>query len=212
MNESSDSGPSSPSRGEASSRSTFPGASSGASGGPRPVRCDIFLQNPNRYPEVEAAELRPWLAAVLAELAPEAGSFAVRFCGDRAMRATNREYRGFDKTTDVLSFAGDLPPRGGAALFGKPAAAAAPAPFPGFAGEHLGDLLIAVPTAVRQAAELGHGVGLELRVLLLHGILHCLGYDHEVDDGTMNRVEAELRRRFVGEISFIEGSIEGSES
>ncbi len=203
MNESSDSGPSSPS----------PGAPSGE----RSLRCDISLQNPNRYAEVKPAELRPWLAAVLAELAPEAGSFAVRFCGDRAMRATNRDYRGFDKTTDVLSFAGDLPPSGDASRFGKPPLPPPSRPafpgfpaIPGFAGDHLGDLLIAVPTAARQAAELGHTLDVELRVLLLHGILHCLGYDHEVDDGTMNRVEAELRRRFVGEIGFIEGPSEGS--
>lgn len=200
MNESSDSGPSSP--------------SARASRGPRPFRCDISLQNPNRYPAVKAAELRPWLAELLAELAPRAGSLAVRFCGERAMRAVNRDFRGIDKATDVLSFPGDLPPAGEPASFGQRPAAPPPAGtpaapvFPGLPGDHLGDLLISVPTAVRQAAELGHSAETELRILLLHGILHCLGYDHEIDDGTMSRVEGELRRRFVGEIGFIEDSSE----
>lgn len=174
------------------------------------VRCDLSLQNPNRYPEVKPAELGLWLAGLLAELEPRAGSLAVRFCGDRAMRRTNREYRGLDKTTDVLSFPGDLPPSRAAAALGlNPAPGkkgkAAPA-FPVFAGDHLGDLLISLPQARRQAAELGHPLGQELRILLLHGVLHCLGFDHEADDGTMNRVEADLRRRYVGDLFFLEGS------
>lgn len=192
MNESSDSG-----------SSTGPSSGGDAEGDLRPG-CEIALQNPNRYAGVKSAELRPWLAAVVAELAPAAATFAVLFCGDRAMRRANREYRGFDKTTDVLSFRGDLPPAAAAARWVPPAP-----PFsagPAFSSGHLGDLLIAVPQAVRQAAELGHGLETELRILLLHGVLHCLGFDHEADDGTMNRVEAELRRRFVGELSFLEGS------
>jgi probable rRNA maturation factor len=186
MNESSDSG-----------SSAGPSSGGDAEGDLRPG-CEISLQNPNRYPGVKAAELRPWLDGVLAELAPAAATFAVLFCGDRAMRRTNREYRGFDKTTDVLSFRGDLPPAAAAARWAPPA--------PPFSAGHLGDLLISVPQAARQAAELGHGLDTELRILLLHGILHCLGFDHEADDGTMNRLEAELRRRFVGELSFLEGS------
>lgn len=171
--------------------------------------CEIFLENPNRYAEVDTAALHLWLRDVVAELAADAGSLAIRFVGDRAMRQLNLQYRGLDKTTDVLSFEGDLPPKG---TFGKkPAATQAgprdlPAAFVPPAGDHLGDIVISVPKARKQAAELGHGVDVELRILLLHGILHCLGYDHEVDDGTMERVEAEYRRRFVGEVSFIEGS------
>lgn len=196
MNESSDSGPSSGSKGA--------GLEGGDAEPGLRLRCEISLQNPNRYPAVKPAELRPWLAAVAGELAPAAATFAVLFCGDRAMRKANREYRGFDKTTDVLSFRGDLPAAAAAAPW------AAPLPSPPFAGGpfssgHLGDLLIAVPQAARQAAELGHPLETELRILLLHGILHCLGFDHEADDGTMNRVEAELRLRFVGELSFLEG-------
>ncbi|HSG39895.1 MAG TPA: rRNA maturation RNase YbeY, partial [Thermoanaerobaculia bacterium] len=96
-----------------------------------------------------------------------------RFVSDREMRRVNREFRGKDKTTDVLS-------------------------FPGEEG-HLGDVMIAVPTARRQAAEAGHGVDRELKVLLLHGVLHCLGHDHETDQGEMERLERRLRRTWIRE-------------
>ena len=59
----------------------------------------------------------------------------------------------------------------------------------------LGEIVIARGVAVRQARALGHPLGTELRVLALHGLLHLLGYDHEVDKGEMARVETRLRRR-----------------
>jgi probable rRNA maturation factor len=135
--------------------------------------CDIVLLNPNHYPETGVRRLRPWLAALVVELAPEALSLGVRFVGDREMRQTNRHFRGQDETTDVLSFPGDE--------------------------GHLGDILIAVPAARRQAAAAGHAVGEEIKTLLLHGVLHCLGYDHETDQGEMARLERRLRRRWIGE-------------
>ncbi|HXT50339.1 MAG TPA: rRNA maturation RNase YbeY [Thermoanaerobaculia bacterium] len=144
---------------------------------PRDV--DLSLDNPCGYAEVRRRQLRPWLLALLGELAPEASSFAVRFTSDREMRRLNRDFRGKDKTTDVLSFPGD----GAAARDAE--------------GPHLGDVVIAVPTARRQAEENGADVERELRTLLLHGVLHCLGYDHETDDGTMERLERKLRRRWL---------------
>ncbi len=132
---------------------------------------EIVLQNPNRYPEAQARRLRPWLERLVGELAPQAGSLGVRFAGDRELRRFNRLYRGKDQPTDVLS-------------------------FPGEEG-HLGDILISVPTARRQAESVGHSVERELQVLLLHGILHCLGYDHETDQGEMERLERRLRRRWL---------------
>jgi probable rRNA maturation factor len=135
---------------------------------------EIALQNPNRYREVDAGRLRPWLAALLAELAPPAASFAVRFVGDRAMRRANRDFRGSDATTDVLSFPGGATPE----------------------GPHLGDVLISLPAARRQTPA-GDGVDRELRRLLLHGVLHCLGYDHESDDGEMEGLERSLRREWI---------------
>jgi probable rRNA maturation factor len=134
--------------------------------------CEIALQNPNRYPEAQARRLRPWLGLLLTALAPGAGSLGVRFSGDREVRRLNRTYRGKDKTTDVLSFPGDEPASGG----------------------HLGDILISVPVARRQAEAAGHSVEREIKILLLHGILHCMGYDHETDQGEMERLERRLRR------------------
>jgi probable rRNA maturation factor len=136
---------------------------------------EVVLQNPCGYPEGEDAELLPWLRGLLAELAPRAASFGVRLTSDREMRRLNRSFRGKDYPTDVLSFPGEPTPD----------------------GDHVGDVVIALPVARRQAAEAGHGTARELRVLLLHGVLHCLGHDHESDEGEMERLEAELARRWV---------------
>jgi rRNA maturation RNase YbeY len=151
---------------------------------------EIAWLNPNRYREAAARSLRPWFATLLSALSevsvhPPGGgrrrlcSCGVRFAGDRAMRRLNREFRGIDRTTDVLSFPGDG---------GGPDA-----------GGHLGDIVISVPAARRQAAAAGHDPGCELRILLLHGVLHCLGHDHEVDGGEMERLERRLRRRWIGQ-------------
>ena len=139
------------------------------------TRPEIVLQNPNRYPEAGARELRPWLSRLLAEIAPAAVSLGVRFASDREVRRANRSFRGKDQPTDVLSFPGD--PEG--------------------ADGHLGDILISVPTARRQAAAAGHPGERELRILLLHGVLHCLGHDHETDQGQMERLERRLRRTWI---------------
>lgn len=134
---------------------------------------EIVLQNPNRYPEAQVRRLRPWLERLVGEVAPQAESLGVRFAGDREVRRANRTWRGKDKATDVLSFPGEE--------------------------KHLGDILISVPTARRQAEAAGHPVERELKILLLHGLLHCLGYDHETDQGEMERVERRLRRRWLRE-------------
>lgn len=144
-----------------------------------PRRCEIQLLNPCRYPEAGARRLRPWLAPVVAAVAPQAESFAVRFISDREMRRLNAAFRRRDEPTDILSFPGD-----DTSLFPR-------------SPRHLGDVAISVPAARRQARHLGHSVEVELRILLLHGILHCLGHDHETDGGVMERLEKRLRRRFV---------------
>ncbi len=129
---------------------------------------------------------------MVAELAPQAESLAVRFVSDREMRRLNAAFRRRDEPTDVLSFPGDAEP----APPGGTAVGAAPGAPPG--DIHLGDVVVSVPAARRQARRLGHSVETELRILTLHGVLHCLGYDHETDDGTMERLERRLRRRWVG--------------
>jgi probable rRNA maturation factor len=136
---------------------------------------ELSLAGLGRFPGAVDRRLAGWLGGLLAALAPGVDSFAVRFVGDRAMRELNRRYRGIDGTTDVLSFPGGTTP----------------------AGRHLGDVVISVPAARRQAAERGHRLAVELRRLLLHGVLHCLGHDHETDQGEMARLERRLVRRFV---------------
>ncbi len=152
------------------------------------------MQNPCRYPEAGARRWRPWLAPLVAELAPGAESLAVRFVSDREMRRLNASYRRRDRPTDVLSFPGDPEARQGGAT---PGPGAVPAGASAVEQRHLGDIVVSVPTARRQAEQLGHAVEKELRVLLLHGLLHCLGHDHEADDGAMERLETRLWARFV---------------
>jgi probable rRNA maturation factor len=138
-------------------------------------RPEIALDNPGRYAEAGARRLRPWLERLVGALAPAAASLAVRFTGDREIRRLNRAFRGVDAATDVLSFPGGPTPE----------------------GPHLGDLVVSVPTARRQAAARGDAPERELRALLLHGVLHCLGHDHERDGGEMARLERRLRRRWL---------------
>ena len=103
---------------------------------------------------------------------PLAGEVSVLLTTDKAIKQLNREFRGKKKATDVLSF---------------------PA---GLDGDHAGDLAISVDTAARQADEFGHSLLDEVRTLLLHGLLHLSGLDHERDAGQMARRERLLRERF----------------
>jgi probable rRNA maturation factor len=96
--------------------------------------------------------------------------------GDAELRKLNLQFRGKDYATDVLSFgAGDA------------TAQASGAP-------HLGDLAISAARARAQALEFGHTTEDELRILMLHGVLHLLGMDHESDSGRMARAERRWRR------------------
>jgi probable rRNA maturation factor len=107
------------------------------------------------------------------------GEVTVLLTTDAAMRKLNRQFRGKNKPTDVLSF---------------PADGSFPAEGVG-AEELAGDLAISVPTALRQAVEQNHALSTEIKVLILHGLLHLSGCDHEADKGTMARRESLLRAR-----------------
>lgn len=110
------------------------------------------------------------------------GEVTVLLTTDEAIRKLNRQFRGKDKATDVLSF-----------------------PAKGLGAEGIaGDLAISVTTAMGQAAEQGHSLSTEIKVLVLHGLLHLAGYDHEVDAGKMARRERKLR----GELKLPQGLIE----
>jgi probable rRNA maturation factor len=98
------------------------------------------------------------------------------FLSDRKMRKYNREFRGKNATTDVLSF----PHQQDEFDFEE-------------TYNNLGDIVISVEQAQKQAAENNLLLELEIRQLILHGILHLCGYDHETDSGKMNRLELKLR-------------------
>lgn len=116
---------------------------------------------------------------VLDRIGREDASLTITFLRDHAMRELNRQYRGFDKPTDVLSFAYHESPDG----FEDETEAG-----------HLGDVVISVETAKRYAGELGLTFEREIEYLIIHGTLHLAGYDHETDNGEMNRLERKLRK------------------
>jgi probable rRNA maturation factor len=122
------------------------------------------------------------LARWLASAAPRAarGEVTVVILPDVRVRALNRTYRGVDHPTDVLSF-----PAQSSTTPGRPRQRGS---------GQLGDIVIARGVARAQARAGGHGLDAELRILALHGLLHLLGYDHEIDDGRMARVEERMRR------------------
>ncbi|HYR46859.1 MAG TPA: rRNA maturation RNase YbeY [Thermoanaerobaculia bacterium] len=115
---------------------------------------------------------------------------SVLFCGDRRMRSLNRRFRDNDRSTDVLAF---------------PAGPPKPPPSPRVrrggrrrrtaGGDLLGDIVISVPYAAREARRHGTPAARELDRLLVHGFLHLCGYDHETDSGEMDALEARLRQR-----------------
>ena len=95
----------------------------------------------------------------------------IAFVSDRQIRALNKQFRHIDKATDVLSFPLDDD------------------------ADNLGDIAISIETAARQAKENGLTLNGELAQLILHGLLHLSGYDHETDNGEMNRLELRLRKK-----------------
>jgi probable rRNA maturation factor len=134
--------------------------------------CEIEVINRQRIHRVDRASVVDLARAVLARIGQRQSGMAVTFVGDRKMRRLNRDYRGIDAPTDVLSF-----------VYGNP-------------GE-LGDVVISTATAARQAESLGVPFDVELRQLVIHGTLHLAGYDHETDNGEMKRLEKRLRRELL---------------
>jgi probable rRNA maturation factor len=104
------------------------------------------------------------------------GRVNVLVTSSAAVRSLNRQFRGKNKATDVLSFP------------------SAPGSESGKAGKLAGDVAISADIALQNAVRLGHAVSEEIKILVLHGILHLAGFDHESDNGEMARKEATLRR------------------
>jgi len=124
--------------------------------------------------------LRTKLRKLLRSVGHPDAEVSVLFTGDRAMRSLNRRYRSKDMTTDVLSFA----LREGM--------------FPRIQPTVLGDIVISLPAASRQAAEAGHPLIREIERLLVHGLLHLLGYDHERGPHEALRMERKERKLLKG--------------
>jgi probable rRNA maturation factor len=137
----------------------------------------IEVVNRQRKVQMDEERWRAFAERAL-KVAPANGAGAtVAFVSDRLMRELNRRWRGKRGTTDVLSFP------------------AGQEEFEKGAGVSLGDVVISVEQAARQAAEHGLEFENEVEQLILHGLLHLCGYDHETDGGEMNALELRLRRR-----------------
>ena len=133
--------------------------------------------NRQRKMPMDEGRWRAFAERVL-QVVPAGGAGAtVAFVSDRAMRELNRRWRGKRGTTDVLSFP------------------AGQEEFEKGEGLSLGDVVVSVEQAARQAAEHGLDFEGEVAQLILHGLLHLCGYDHETDGGEMNALELKLRRR-----------------
>lgn len=130
---------------------------------PRPI---LFRRTPRN---LDRMRLRRFAARLAQEV--KTGTFCALVSDDRELRRLNRNFRGKDFPTDVLSFPSD----------GK--------------SSYLGDIAISVDRAAESAGTYGHSVEEEVQILLLHGLLHLLGMDHETDQGEMARAEAEWRAR-----------------
>jgi probable rRNA maturation factor len=129
---------------------------------------EVVLLNRQRRQRIDASRLRRLLEGAASSLRVS-GELALVFTSDRVLRRLNSRYRGKDAATDVLS-------------------------FPGGRETGLGDIVISVDSAARNARGRGRTVRQELDALALHGFLHLLGYDHETDDGTMRRLERRMLR------------------
>jgi len=140
--------------------------------------------------EYEPAGVRERTLALFAGKAQRAvgvhGEVCIFITSSRDLRDMNRRFRGEDEATDILTFR--LTP-------GRAKSA--------------GDLAISGEIAQDSAAELGHSTETELRILILHGLLHLAGYDHETDNGEMQAREAELRQKFKLPVGLIERAQSG---
>ena len=153
------------------------------------VQIDEEFEETISVPELTRTAAR----ALRAGEAAQGASVDVAVTGDEAVRELNRRYRGLDETTDVLSFsfthAGEY--QGDGEEPGAPVDL--DFPVPAGADGSLGEVIISYPQAERQGGQAGHGTGRELSTLLVHGVLHLLGHDHESEGEAivMRRLETE---------------------
>ena len=130
----------------------------------------VEVVNRQRRLQLDTEAWSDFATRALNAIGKSESSATIAFVSDKRIRELNRQFRGFDKPTDVLS-------------------------FPAEEELNLGDVAVSVDTAAIQAKENGLSFDQEIAQLILHGLLHLSGYDHETDNGEMNRLELRLRRK-----------------
>ena len=138
----------------------------------------ITIDPPSTSPTIDPALFRSALVRFLRRARGAvglSGTVSVLLTSDAELKRLNRTFRGKNRPTDILSFP------------------ATPIPGVPVDGAHQGDLAVSLETAARQAERFGHTLTAEVKVLLLHGLLHLAGFDHETDRGEMAAEELRLR-------------------
>lgn len=141
---------------------------------------DIELRGP-AVRGLSRSEIRSFVAAVLRSIRkrvrglPAVDTVSIALVTDADMRRINRRFRGQNKTTDVLTFGMDAEP--------DPSGA-----------RSLGEMVISIEQAARQARTERHSLPTEIRYLIVHGLIHAFGFDHETDQGAMNALEQRVRQ------------------
>src|SRR6476469_9330813 len=130
----------------------------------------IEVVNRQRRLQIDTRAWSTFATKAIAAIGRRESTATIAFVSDKTIRQLNRQFRGVDKATDVLSFPADDE-------------------------TNLGDVAISVDTAAAQAKENGLTFDEEVAQLILHGLLHLSGYDHETDNGEMNRLELRLRKK-----------------
>jgi probable rRNA maturation factor len=137
----------------------------------------VEIVNRQRKTRLNLSRWEEFAQRALQVVPGKSAGVTIAFVSDRAMRELNGRWRGKKTTTDVLSF----PSR--------------QSEFEKSAAPSLGDIVISAERARAQAKENNLSFDAEVKQLILHGLLHLCGYDHETDNGEMNRLELRLRRR-----------------
>jgi probable rRNA maturation factor len=130
----------------------------------------VEVVNRQRGKKIDTEAWSTFAVKALEAIGNQASSATIAFVSDKNIRKLNQQFRNIDKATDVLS-------------------------FPAEEETNLGDIAISVETAAAQAKENGLTLEAEIAQLILHGLLHLSGYDHETDSGEMNRLELRLRKK-----------------
>ena len=135
----------------------------------------IEVVNRQRKMAVDIERWQAFSERALKSIRKSDSDATIAFVSDRQMKDLNKRFRNINRATDVLSFPAE---EAGA-----------------MAGANLGDIAVSLERATTQAEENGLTLEVEIAQLILHGLLHLCGYDHETDQGQMNRLELQLRRK-----------------